>query len=160
MKTNIENYLSVGPGKDENRVEMGFDEISGLLPYGDTFILIDKVVEIEKKKRIVCLKNISGSDPWLRGHFPGFAVLPGVVILEAFAQSASILVRKSYDQFNRKIGVMGGVKARFIKPIVPGDQVRINVEIDKLISKGGVVSATASVDEYTVTKATLTFGVL
>lgn len=139
---------------------MGYDEICKLLPYGDSYILIDKVLEIEIEKRIVCLTNISGNDPWLRGHFPEFAVLPGVVILEAFAQSASVLIRKSFDKFNNKIGVMGAVRARFLKPIVPGDQVIIKIEIDKIISRGGIVSAMASVCGEKVTTATLTFGVI
>ncbi len=160
VKSSIEKVLLAEVGTDEVEIGMGYDEISALLPYGDTYILIDRVVEIEKKRRIVCLKNISGSDPWLRGHFPNYAIMPGVVILEAFAQSASILIRKSYDRFNQKIGVMAAVKARFMKPIVPGDQVRISVEIDKIISKGGVVSASATVDGKMVTKATLTFGIL
>lgn len=137
---------------------MGFDEIRNLLPQKDPFILVDKVLKLETGKRIVCLKNISGNDPWFRGHFPGFAVMPGVLILEALAQSMLILALKSNPDFENKWGVLGSVKARFSKPVVPGDQLIMEVEIDKMISTGAVVSAVASVNGEKVVTAGMTFG--
>lgn len=138
---------------------MGFDEIRNLLPHDDPFILVDKVLELEEGKRIVCLKNISGNDPWFKGHFPGFAIMPGVLMLEALAQSSLILAFKSNPDLKNKFGVFGSVKARFLKPVVPGDQLIMEVEIDKMISTGAVVSAVAKVNGEKAVTAGMTFGI-
>jgi 3-hydroxyacyl-[acyl-carrier-protein] dehydratase len=139
---------------------IGYNEIRDMLPHGEPFILVDRVLELESGKRIKCLKNITGSDPWFRGHFPHFAVMPGVLILEAIAQSALILFIKSIEKFGDKVGVLGGVKANFLKPVKPGDQLVIEVFIEKMISRGGIIHAIASVNGEKVVNANMTFGVV
>jgi 3-hydroxyacyl-[acyl-carrier-protein] dehydratase len=140
---------------------MGFDEIRNLLPQKEPFIFVDKVLELQKGERIVCLKNISGNDPWFRGHFPNFAVMPGVLIIEALAQSALILARKSdFNHENNFNIVLGSVKARFLKPVVPGEQLIMEIKIDKVITRGAVVSAVAKVDGKEVVTASMAFGLV
>jgi 3-hydroxyacyl-[acyl-carrier-protein] dehydratase len=138
---------------------MDFDEIRRLLPQEEPFIFVDKVIELEKGKRITCLKNVSGSAPWVKSHFPGFAVMPGVLLLEALAQSSLILLLKSSPDHKNKIGLFGAVRARFLKPVVPGDQLIMEVKIDKAISTGAIVSAETVVNGEKVVTATLTFGI-
>lgn len=139
---------------------MGFDEIRNLLPYEDPFIFVDKVLEFEKGKRIVCLKNISGNDPWVRGHFPDFAVMPGALLIETLAQSSLILALKSNPDLENKLNFIASVKARFLKPVVPGDRLIIEVKIDKMISKGAVVSALAKVNDEKAVTAGIMFGIM
>ncbi len=146
----------------ENKIftQIGYDEIQKILPQKEPFVLVDKVLELELGKNIVCLKNISGSDPWFRGHFPGNTIMPGAVMAEAIAQSALILVILSYPQFENKIAVFGSIRARFVKPVRPGDRLIIKVEIDKIISRGGVVSAVAMVEDKKVIRSSLSFGIV
>jgi 3-hydroxyacyl-[acyl-carrier-protein] dehydratase len=139
--------------------EIGYDEIQRILPQKEPFILVDKVLELKLEKYIVCQKNISGSDPWFRGHFPGNAIMPGAMMAEAIAQSALILAIYSYPQFKNKIAVFGSIRARFTKPVRPGDCLIIRVELDKIISRGGVVSAVAKVGGKKVISASLSFGI-
>lgn len=138
---------------------IGYDEIRNLLPHKEPFIFVDKVLELKKGKRIVCLKNISGNDPWFRGHFPGYAVMPGALMLEALAQSSLILAFKSIPGSEGKFGIFGSVKARFSKPVVPGDRLIMEVNIEKMISTGAVVSAVAKVDGQKAVTAKMTFGI-
>jgi len=145
---------------DSNSPVMEFDEIRKILPHKEPFIFVDRVLEITEKERIVCLKNISGNDPWFCGHFPGYAIMPGALMIEALAQASIILVIKSYPGLENKLGVFSSVKARFSRPILPGDQVILEVILDKIISKGGVVSGVASIKGQKAVSATMTFGIV
>jgi 3-hydroxyacyl-[acyl-carrier-protein] dehydratase len=143
---------------------MQFDELSALLPQKFPFLMLDRIVSLEKGKTIVALKNISGNEIFFLGHFPGMAVMPGTLIIEGMAQAAIVLFRKSYEDEERRLDedrvfFFGAAKARFLRPVVPGDQLRIEVTITKAISTGGVVEGVASVDGRVVSKAELTFGV-
>ncbi|MGR3309554.1 MAG: 3-hydroxyacyl-ACP dehydratase FabZ [Candidatus Brocadiales bacterium] len=139
---------------------MSFEEVKSLLPQKYPFLFIDKVLDLEKGKKIVCLKNISGNEPFFEGHFPNYAIMPGVLTLEALAQASIILFKKSFDTLANKDSVflLGSTRASFSKPIFPGDQLILEIEIDKVISKGAIVQGVARVGENTVAKATLTFG--
>lgn len=132
-------------------------EIMELLPHRYPFILVDRVVEIELNKRITGLKNVTINEPFFQGHFPGTPVMPGVLIVEAMAQAGGILVYASRSQENRQslIYFMGIDKARFRKPVVPGDQLVLDIEwtkkrgsVSKMFGKatvGGVLVAEAEV---------------
>lgn len=140
-----------------------FEEIRSLLPQKYPFLFIDKVVELEEGKKIVCVKNVSGNEPVFVGHFPDFAIMPGVLIIEAMAQASIILFRKSLPtQQNDKntVFLLASINnARFTKPVFPGDQLFIEIIVEKIVSKGAIVQATVKVEEKTVAKASLTFGI-
>ena len=140
-----------------------FEEIRSLLPQKYPFLFIDKVVEFEEGKKIVCVKNVSGNEPVFVGHFPDFAIMPGVLIIEAMAQASIILFKKSLPaQQNDKntVFLLASVNnARFTKPVFPGDQLFIEIIVEKIVSKGAIVQATVKVEEKTVAKASLTFGI-
>ena len=142
---------------------MSFEEVKGLVPQRNPFILIDKIVEFEEKKRVVCIKNVSANEPYFVGHFPDFAIMPGVLILEAMAQASIVLFKKSSsdtDDSEGKVFLLVSVSnARFSKPVVPGDQLFLEINVDKIVSKGAIVHGVAKVDEKVVAKASLTFGV-
>lgn len=140
-----------------------FEEIRSLLPQKYPFLFIDKVVEFEEGKKIVCIKNVSGNEPVFVGHFPDFAIMPGVLIIEAMAQASIILFRKSLpSQQNDKdtVFLLASINnARFTKPVFPGDQLFIEIIVEKIVSKGAIVQATVKVEEKTAAKALLTFGI-
>ncbi|MBI2556838.1 MAG: 3-hydroxyacyl-ACP dehydratase FabZ [Planctomycetes bacterium] len=140
-----------------------FEEIRSLLPQKYPFLFIDRVVEFEEGKKIVCVKNVSGNEPVFVGHFPDFAIMPGVLIIEAMAQASIILFKKSLPaQQNDKntVFLLASVNnARFTKPVFPGDQLFVEIIVEKLVSKGAIVQATVKVEDKTVAKASLTFGI-
>ncbi|TVM00811.1 MAG: 3-hydroxyacyl-[acyl-carrier-protein] dehydratase FabZ [Candidatus Brocadia sp. WS118] len=141
---------------------MSFEEIRSLLPQKYPFLFIDKVVEFEEGKRIVCIKNVSGNEPVFVGHFPDFAIMPGVLIIEAMAQASIILFKKSLSTQNsaNAVFLLASVNnARFTKPIFPGDQLFIEIIVEKIVSKGAIIQASVKVGEKVVAKANLTFGI-
>ena len=105
-------------------------EIMNLLPHRYPFLLVDKVLEMEEGKRIVSIKNVSINEPFFRGHFPGSPIMPGVLLIEAMAQAWGILVLSSEKEKagSKDVLFLGIDKARFRKPVYPGDQVRFELE--------------------------------
>jgi 3-hydroxyacyl-[acyl-carrier-protein] dehydratase len=142
---------------------MGFDEVSAILPQKFPFLMLDRVVALEAGKSLVAVKNVTGNELFFLGHFPGMAIMPGALIIESMAQAAIVLFRKSYEPVGAtdegRVFFFGAAKARFLRPVVPGDQLRIEVTIIKAISTSGMVDAVATVDGQVVSKAELTFGV-
>ncbi|MGQ3686039.1 MAG: 3-hydroxyacyl-ACP dehydratase FabZ [Candidatus Loosdrechtia sp.] len=139
-----------------------FEEIRSLLPQKYPFIFIDKVVEYEEGKRIICIKNVSCNEPVFVGHFPDFAIMPGVLIIEAMAQASIILFKKSLavQNGNDTVFLLASIgNARFTKPVFPGDRLHIEITVEKIVSKGAIVQAIVKVDEKSAAKATLTFGI-
>jgi 3-hydroxyacyl-[acyl-carrier-protein] dehydratase len=141
-----------------------FEEIKTLVPQRYPFLMVDRVLSLEMGKKVVALKNITGNEIFFLGHFPNMAVMPGALIIESMAQTAIILFRKSAEADGRvfdddqTLFFFGGAKVRFLKPVVPGDQLQIEVTIVKAISVGGVVKAIATVDGQRVAYAELSFG--
>ena len=106
------------------------NEIMTLLPHRYPFLLVDRITEIDPGKKIVGLKNVTINEPFFPGHFPGHPVMPGVLIVEAMAQVAAILVYRSSDDNKGKITYFVGIdNTKFRKPVVPGDQLRLELEI-------------------------------
>lgn len=139
----------------------GFNDVSGLLPQAYPFIMVDVVEELQPGKRIVCRKNVTGNEWMFSGHFPGNAIFPGVLLIEGMAQTAILLLRADDSQVVSESAtyMLAGAKTRFLKPVVPGDQLRYVCEAIKFASMGGVVDAEAYVDGEVVAKAQLTFAI-
>jgi 3-hydroxyacyl-[acyl-carrier-protein] dehydratase len=112
---------------------MDIREIMSLLPHGYPFLLIDRILEIEPGKRIVGIKNVTYNEPFFPGHFSGRPIMPGVLIVEAMAQTAGVLAFKSIPEegLRRPVLFLGLDNVRFRKPVVPGDQLRMELEITR-----------------------------
>ena len=109
---------------------MEIGDICKILPHRYPFLLIDRVLELERMKRIVALKNVTFNEPHFQGHFPEKPIMPGVLIVEAIAQAGGLLLLTEVPNRDELLMVFTGIeKARFRRPIVPGDQVRLEVEV-------------------------------
>ena len=105
-------------------------DIFKILPHRFPFLLIDRVIEIEPRRRIVALKNVTINEPFFAGHFPSLPIMPGVLIVEAIAQAGgALLLTEIEDRDNKLIMFTGVERARFRRPVVPGDQLRIEVTV-------------------------------
>jgi 3-hydroxyacyl-[acyl-carrier-protein] dehydratase len=140
-------------------MELDIKEIQKVLPQTYPFLLIDRITEFEPKKRIVSLKNVSYNEYFFAGHFPGMPIMPGVLIIEAMAQSAIVFFAKSYQaELGRGfLYYLGKVKAKFMNPVFPGDQLKIEIKPLKILAMMGIVEANASVGDKIVAKAELVF---
>ncbi len=112
---------------------MEIQEIMSILPHAYPFLLVDRILEVEPGKRVVGIKNVTYNESFFPGHFPGRPIMPGVLIVEAMAQTAGILVFKSLpkEQFKTSVYFLGIDNVRFRKPVIPGDQLRLELEITK-----------------------------
>jgi beta-hydroxyacyl-ACP dehydratase FabZ len=129
-------------------------DIMRILPHRYPMLLVDRVLEIEPGKRIVGIKNVSANEQFFQGHFPGAPVMPGVLIVEAMAQCAAVLVLRDLPNREEKLFLFGGVdKARFRKPVVPGDQLRFECQILQRRSNSIRILGTATVDGELVAEA-------
>jgi 3-hydroxyacyl-[acyl-carrier-protein] dehydratase len=132
-------------------------EIMQVLPHRYPLLLVDRILEIELGKRIVGLKNVSINEPYFQGHFPGFPLMPGVYILEALAQVGGILMIKSLNlEIGKYAVVFAGIDdARFKKPVYPGDQLILELEVITLKKSLSKMKGTAKVDNQVVAEAVL-----
>ena len=140
--------------------QMEIGDIQKILPHRYPFLLIDKVLELEEGKHCKALKNVTVNDYFFRGHFPGRPVMPGVLIVEAMAQTAGILILCRKENAGKLAYFMGIDKVRFRKTVVPGDQLILSVEVIKIKSKTGIAKATAYVDNKEVAEAELMFSLV
>jgi len=140
---------------------MTITEIMKLLPHRYPMLLVDRIVEFDDDgKRIVGLKNVSANEQFFQGHFPGAPVMPGVLIVEAMAQCAAILGLKDMPDRDKKLYLFGGVdRARFRRPVVPGDQLRLECIVLHRRASSVKIKGTATVDGLLVAEAEL-FSVL
>ena len=136
---------------------IAINEILTMLPHAFPFLLVDRVVEVEPGKRIVGIKNVTYNEPFFPGHFPGRPIMPGVLIVEAMAQTAGLLVFKSIPEEDCKKPVffLGMDNVKFRKPVVPGDQLRLEVEITRQRQSIWGFKGKAFVDEKLVAEAEL-----
>jgi len=136
---------------------MDVNQIMSLLPHRYPFLLIDRVVEIERKTRIVALKNVTINEPHFAGHFPDFPIMPGVLIIEAIAQAGAALLLTEFSAAERasKLMVFTSIDdARFRRPVVPGDQLRIEVTVLNWRSNAVKMRGVATVDGKLACEAT------
>ena len=132
-------------------------EIMKIPPHRYPFLLIDRVVELERMKRIVALKNVTVNEPFFQGHFPDKPIMPGVLIVEAIAQAGGLLLLTEVPNRDEILMVFTGIeRARFRRPVVPGDQVRIEVEVRAWRITAARLEGKAYVDGKVAAEATVT----
>jgi 3-hydroxyacyl-[acyl-carrier-protein] dehydratase len=130
-------------------------DIMRILPHRYPFLLVDRVVELEPGKRVVAIKQVTANEPQFTGHFPGRPIMPGVLMVEALAQTAGVAVL-TLDEYRGKLGLFAGIdECRFKRMVVPGDTLRMEVTVEKLRGMFGRVRAVASVDGEVAVEATL-----
>lgn len=138
---------------------MDVEDIKKVLPHRYPFLLVDRVIEMNEK-RIVGIKNVSANEPFFQGHFPERPVMPGVLIVEALAQLGGISVLSTTKNQGRLAYLISVNNARFRKTVVPGDQLRLEVEIVKLKTKLGIVKGVAKVGDEEVCDAEIMFALV
>ncbi len=131
LMTETENVNTSQVSAAESKIgPMDILEIQALLPHRYPFLLIDRVLELERKKKIVALKNVTINEPFFTGHFPGNPIMPGVLVVEAMAQAGAVLLLSEFPDRKKKLVFFTGIeRARFRRPVIPGDQLRIEVEV-------------------------------
>jgi 3-hydroxyacyl-[acyl-carrier-protein] dehydratase len=118
------------PGAAAAKTGLDIHDILKILPHRYPFLLIDRVLELKRKERIVAIKNVTINEPFFNGHFPGLPIMPGVLIVEAIAQAGGALLLTEVDDRTDKVMVFTGIeRAKFRRPVSPGDQLRIEVEV-------------------------------
>jgi len=131
-------------------------EIQKILPHRPPFLLVDRIIEMEPRKRVVGLKNVTMNEAFFMGHFPGYPIMPGVLIVEAMAQTGGVLVLSDVPDRERKLVLFAGIEeAKFRQPVVPGDQLRLELEVLTLRKTVVKMRAQATVDGRLVAEATI-----
>ncbi|MGY3749492.1 3-hydroxyacyl-ACP dehydratase FabZ [Vagococcus acidifermentans] len=138
-------------------MQLNVQQIMEVIPNRYPIMMVDKVIEMEPGKHVVAIKNVTYNEHFFPGHFPGEPVMPGVLILEALAQTGSIPLLMS-EEFKGKTGYLGGIdKVKFRQKVVPGDVLRMEMDIIKQKRNIGVGKATAWVEDKKVCEALMTF---
>lgn len=141
----------------EFNVALGIKEIQQIIPHRYPFLLIDKITYMEPGKKVIAYKNVTMNENFFQGHFPQEPVMPGVLIIEALAQAgaAAILCK---EEFKGRIAFFGGInKAKFRKKVVPGDTLKLEVEIIKIKGPAGLGKAVAYVEDKKAAEAEIMF---
>ncbi len=134
--------------------------IQAILPHRYPFLLVDRIIELEEGKRAVGLKNVTVNEPFFQGHFPGEPVMPGVLIIEALAQVGAVVVL-GMPENRGKLALFAGIDGvRFRQPVVPGDQLRLEMTMTRVRGSIGKGSAKAYVGENVVAEAELMFALV
>ncbi len=135
-------------------------DIRRIIPHRYPILLVDRIVELQPGKRAVGLKNVTTNEWFFEGHFPDNPIMPGVLIIEALAQTGAVAAL-SADEFKGKLGLFAGIDGvRFRRQVVPGDQLRLEVEMDRLRRGIGRASAKATVEGETAAEGRLTFALV
>lgn len=141
-------------------MQLDIDQIKKIIPHRFPFLMIDRVVELEPNEKLVAIKNVSINEHYFNGHFPDEKVMPGVLIIEAMAQAGCIYFYYSKNMHGKNlVYYLAKTSAKFIAPVVPGDQLRIEVTTVKLMKSAGFLKTEAFVGAKLVTKAEIGFGI-
>lgn len=132
---------------------LDINEIRQILPHRYPFLLVDRIIEMEPD-RIVGIKNVTANEPFFTGHFPDYPVMPGVLIVEAMAQAAGVLVLKTVPDRDKKLVYLVAIEnARFRRPVVPGDTLRLEMKVTKRKASVAKMAGVATVDGQVVAEA-------
>ncbi len=141
-------------------MELDIQEIQKVIPHRFPFLLIDRVIDLQPNEKLIALKNVSVNEPFFVGHFPDEKVMPGVLIVEAMAQAACVYFYYSKNMQGKSlVYYLARVEARFMTPVVPGDQLRIEVTTVKMMSKAGFLKTRGFVKDQLVAEAEIGFGI-
>ena len=144
----------------EKRFVYSIMDIMSFLPHRYPFLLVDRILEIEGGKRIVGLKNVTINEPFFQGHFPGAPVMPGVLIIECMAQLAGVMIYRDMPDKDRKLIYFTSIEnAKFRRPVLPGDQLRIEMQLLNRRTNFGKMNGQATVDGKMVAEAIVTFAI-
>ncbi|MFH1283242.1 MAG: 3-hydroxyacyl-ACP dehydratase FabZ [bacterium] len=133
------------------------EEIISIIPHRDPMLMIDQVKVIEESKKAVGYKHLSGKEDFFRGHFPGYPIMPGVLIIEALAQTSCVLFL-SHPELSDKLAFFMSINnAKFRKPVFPGDILELRVDVLRARERGGKIRGEAFVNEELVTEAEFMF---
>ncbi len=135
-------------------------QIQAMLPHRYPFLLVDRILELEPGKRVVGIKNVTINEPFFQGHFPGHPIMPGVLVLEAMAQVGGTTFLSDEKNTGKILYLAGVDNARFRKPIVPGDQIRFEVDVIFVRAKIGKIAGKAIVDGQVAVEAELTCAIV
>jgi 3-hydroxyacyl-[acyl-carrier-protein] dehydratase len=148
--------IATEPAATEHTM-LDIHDIMRILPHRYPFLLIDRVIDLVRMKRIVAIKNVTINEPFFAGHFPNMPIMPGVLIVEAVAQAGGALLLTEIPDREHKLMVFTGIeKARFRRPVVPGDQLRIEVEVKAWRGDAVRMQGIAYVEETKVAEAIVT----
>ena len=141
---------------------MDIQQIQEMLPHRYPFLLVDKIVELEPGKRVVGLKNVTINEAFFQGHFPGHPIMPGVLVIEAMAQVGGVLLMRTMNVTpEKKLVYFTGIdRAKFRRPVLPGDQVRFELELLQFKSRNGKMRARAYVEGKLVAEAELSCAIV
>jgi len=138
---------------------LDINQIKEILPHRYPFLLVDKISELEPGKRVVGYKNVTANEEYFQGHFPEYPVMPGVLVIEALAQTGAVGVL-SLDEYKGKLLLFAGIdKVRIRRQVVPGDQLRLEIDVTKLRGKIGKCQAKAFVGEELAVEGELMFAI-
>lgn len=145
----------------ENNTVADINEILRALPHRYPFLLVDRIVEIEPGKRIVGIKNVTINEQFFVGHFPGAPVMPAVLIIESMAQVSGVLIYKDLPEREKKLIFFTGIEsAKFRRPVLPGDQLRIEMELLRRRKNFGKMNGKALVEGKLVAEAVVQFAIV
>jgi 3-hydroxyacyl-[acyl-carrier-protein] dehydratase len=142
-------------------VTLDIDEIRKIIPQRYPFLMIDRIIDIDPWKRAIAVKNISINEPYFQGHFPEMPIMPGVLIIEAIAQTTGILYKyqNKLTELPKYEILLGSVKSRFLQAARPGDQILIEATAEKFISTGGTATGVCTVEDKVICSAEISFAV-